>query len=225
MPFRAFRAVSRFVFHFVCLFFPFDTSQCLFNHSSDCFYLSGTRVKTLSFATRKLPPRRRSHIQPLLIPRFKDNPNFESGFTSRSLPLITNCLVILSAIFHPSPLFFFFPCPTAFSRPHFPWLRLAVGAGLLPNPSGLWRWGRSGWGSAPGIPNHPSALRFFLGDHCLSLFFATFIFLDKKVVPRCRCNGFHSQVFLPAEPNLSQQVSALTPASLLVNDPWKLTVQ
>lgn len=92
---------------FVC-FFPFDTSQCLFNHSSDCFYLSGTRVKTLSFATRKLPPRRRSHIQPLLIPRFKDNPNFESGFTSRSLPLITNCLVILSAIFHPSPLFFFF---------------------------------------------------------------------------------------------------------------------
>lgn len=136
VPFRAFRAVSRFVFHFGCLFFPFDTSQCLFNHSSDCFYLSGTRVKTLSFATRKLPPRRRSHIQPLLIPRFKDNPNFESGFTSRSLPLITNYLVILSAIFHPS-LFFFFPCPTAFSRPHFPWLRLAVGAGLLPNRSGL----------------------------------------------------------------------------------------
>lgn len=114
MPFRAFRAVSRFVFHFVCLFFPFDTSQCLFNHSSDCFYLSGTRVKTLSFATRKLPPRRRSHIQPLLIPRFKDNPNFESGFTSRSLPLITNCLVILSAIFHPSPLFFFSLAPQPF---------------------------------------------------------------------------------------------------------------
>lgn len=118
--------------------------------------MSDTRVKTLSFATHELPPRRRSQIQPLLIPRFKDNPNFESGFTSRPLPLITNRLVILSAMFPPSPFFFSFapePFPHHISR-------FAVGVGLPPLTGAAAAVAQVG--SAPGIPNHPTALYFFL---------------------------------------------------------------
>lgn len=207
-----FRALSSFpgsfaLCFFVCLFvFPFDASQCVFNHSRDYFYLSGTGVKTLSFSPPKLPPRRLSHIQPLLIPRFKDNPNFESGFTSRSLPLITNCFVILSAIFHPSPIFFSL-LPQSLFQSTFLMAEGGSGAGPLPvQGSGF---GAAAAGAARGIPNHPSAFSFLpwtslSGPYSLQgLFFWT-----EKSSPAADGMDSTHRFFLPAQSNLSQQVSA-----------------
>lgn len=172
-------SLSSFSGNFTLWFFFFPLRlilPCIFlNHSGDYFYLSGTRVKTLSFATHKLPPGKRSLIRPLLIPRFKDNPNFESGFTSRSLPLITNCLVVLSAVFLPSPLlvlFCFFP----------PYI-----SGCWGSP---WEWDCSSLTADARlelISGHPKSSHR-PPDHCPSLFFATFIFLEKKVLPDCRSN-------------------------------------